>query len=116
MRPSTLCSALVLLLLAEPALAGTSGVVTAFDTVGDRLGDLISWTRNVLLTAVVGGLMWSIASWIGTGRLQLKPIMITLVAAVMLAVAQGILTWVIGSGAVTGTGASGFVTPADILK
>ena len=98
--------ALLLLGAADLALAQ---VEDAFQLVGDRLGQLIGWGRNILLTATVGGLMWSIASWIGTGRLQLKPIMITLVAAIMLAVTQGLLTWVIGvdvSGDVGGAGDS----------
>jgi len=109
----------VVALFPEAVSAQSTAVEGAFKLVGERAGLVIGWARNILFTAVVGGLMWSVASWIGTGRVQLKPILITLVAGVMLAIAQGMLTFFVRTGSITGSGTAGAVglgLPDDILQ
>ena len=94
-RPFSLAlGALALAAWALPhASFGQDVVEDAFTLVGNRVGIVIYWSRNILFTVVVGGIMWSLVGWIGTGRVQMKPVLITLAAGVFLGIAQGLLAF-----------------------
>ena len=106
--------AFALALAAAHAHGADSQLEAAFQLIGERVGLVVNWSRNILFTVVVGGILWSLVGWIGTGRIQLKPVLITLSAGVFLGIAQGILGFFIDLSGIAGTGAAGDL-PADIL-
>ena len=89
MTPSRAALLAALVLFATGA--GATPLQDAFQLIGDRVALIVQWSRNILFTVVVGGVMWSLVGWIGTGRIQLKPVLITLSAGLFLGIAQGLL-------------------------